>query len=62
MERLSIKEASRRLGMSPQALRVLIQHEKIPGAICDGPKHRRTYYIYESAIENFTKGGSNEGR
>ena len=64
MKFLTIKEASRMMGKPEQAVRMLIQFEKIPGAFCTGPKYRRTYFITDTQIENMMKGGisTDEGR
>jgi len=62
MRRLTIKQASQMLQQSEQATRMMIQLNKIPGALCYGPKHRRTYYITDVQVSNLMKGGilSNE--
>ena len=56
MRRITTKEAARMLNVGEQQLRMMVQLEKIPGAICYGPKHRRTYYITDEQIEKFMKG------
>ena len=57
MRKVTIKEASQMLQQSEQATRMMIQFEKIPGATCYGPKHRRTYFITDEQITNFMRGG-----
>lgn len=56
MKRITIKQAAQMMEVSEQAARMMVQLEKIPGAICYGPKHRRTYYITDEQIEKFMKG------
>lgn len=56
MQKITIKDASERLGVSTQAVRVMIQNGVIDGATCYGPKCRRTYYITDAHVENFMKG------
>ena len=56
MKRLTIKEAAQMMGASEQAVRMMVQLEKIPGAVCYGPKHRRTYWITDEQIKNLMKG------
>lgn len=56
MRRLTIKEAAQMMAVSEQAVRMMVQLEKIPGAVCWGPKHRRTYYITDEQITKFMKG------
>jgi hypothetical protein len=56
MKRITIKEASRMLGVGEQACRMMVQLEKIPGAICYGPKHHRTYIITDEQIKKLMKG------
>lgn len=61
--KITVKEAARRAGVSPQALRVMIQEHVIEGAKCYGPKCRKTYYVTDEHMDNFMKGGTNsEGR
>jgi hypothetical protein len=55
-KRITTKEAAQMLGISEQGLRMMVQLEKIPGAVCWGPKHRRTYYITDEQITKFMKG------
>lgn len=56
MKRISIREAARMMQISEQAVRMLCQLGKIPGAICYGPKHRRTYIITDEQIKKIMKG------
>ena len=56
MRKITMSEASKILQISEQAVRVMIQKNKIPGAICYGPEHRRTYYITDVQLENFMRG------
>lgn len=58
MRRITIKEAARMMNVSEQAVRMMVQLEKIPGAVCYGPKCRRTYFITDTHIENLMKGGT----
>ena len=39
-----------------QAIRMMIQLGKIPGAICYGPKWHRTYILTDEQIKNLMKG------
>ena len=56
MKRISTKEAARMMGIGEQAVRMLCQLGKIPGAICYGPKHHRTYIITDEQIKKIMKG------
>lgn len=62
MKKITIKTAADMAGVSEQCMRVMIQNNVIAGATCYGPKYRRTYYVTDTHIENFMKGGCNEGR
>lgn len=62
MSKISVKQAADMAGVSTQALRVMVQHGVIDGAKCYGPKCRRTYFITNEIMDNFMKGGRNEGR
>ena len=56
MKRVTTKEAAKMMNVGEQAIRMMIQLGKIPGAICYGPKHHKTYILYEEQIQNLTKG------
>lgn len=56
MKRITTKEAARMLNVGEQAIRMMVQLDKIPGAICYGPKARRTYIITDEQITNLMKG------
>lgn len=56
MKRITTKEAAQMLNVGEQAIRMMVQLEKIPGAICYGPKSRRTYIITDEQIKNLMKG------
>ena len=56
MRKITIQQAAQMMEVSEQAVRMMVQLEKIPGAVCYGPKHRRTYYITDEHIKNFMKG------
>lgn len=56
MKRIKLEEAARMMGCSVQQVRMMVQLEKIPGAICYGPKYRRTYYITDEQVKNLMKG------
>lgn len=56
MKRITTKEAARMMGIGEQAVRMLCQLGKIPGAICYGPKYRRTYIITDEQIKKLMKG------
>lgn len=60
MKRITPKEAARMMQCGEQQIRMMVQLEKIPGAFCVGPKHRRTYYIYDEQITNLMKGVRDE--
>ena len=60
MRRLSIKEAARLMQTSEQAVRIMIQLDRISGATCYGSKKHRTYYITDEQIFNMTRGGVNK--
>ena len=53
---LTIKEAAKLLNVGVQAVRIMIQQNKIPGACCYGSDNHRTYYITDAQIERFMKG------
>lgn len=57
MKRITTKQAAQMMGVSEQACRMMVQLDKIPGAICYGPKHRRTYFITDEQVKNLMKGG-----
>ena len=56
MKRITTKEAARMMCVGEQAIRMMIQLGKIPGAICYGPKCRRTYILTDEQIRNLMKG------
>ena len=58
--RITIKEASKIMQCSEQALRMMIQLGKIPGACSYGEGKRVAYYITKEAVRNFMKGGFSE--
>lgn len=58
MERITVEEAARRMGVAVQGVRMMIQLEKIPGAFCYGSKHRRTYYITDEQVKKLMEGGA----
>lgn len=55
MRRLSIKEAAQILQTSEQEVRMLITLNRIPGATYTGEGQRKTYYIYDTQIDNFAQ-------
>lgn len=57
MQKITVKDAAQMLGVSPQAVRVMIQNNVIECATCWGPKHRRTYYVTDEQVKAFMKGG-----
>ena len=58
--RLSVAEASRRLGIPAQAVRVLMQRGKLPiGEVAEN-EGRCTYYIISERLERYMKGGGHE--
>ena len=56
MRRITTKEAARMMDVGEQAIRMMIQLGKIPGAICYGPKWHRTYILTDEQIKNLMKG------
>lgn len=58
--RITIREASKIMQCSEQALRMMIQLGKIPGACSYGEGKRVAYYITEEAVRNFMRGGFNQ--
>lgn len=57
MKRLTIKEASKMLGIAEQGTRMLIQLGRIPGATyIEGEEGRKTYYITDEQVLNMMKG------
>lgn len=58
MERITVRAAADRLGVSEQAARLMIQNGVIKGAVCYGPKARRTYYVTDEQVTKFMKGGN----
>ena len=61
MKRITIKEAAQMMNCGEQQIRMMIQLDKIPGAFCYGPKHRRTYYITDQQVRAVMEGGKSEG-
>lgn len=61
MKRITVKQAASMLNVGEQQIRIMVQLGKIPGAICYGPKNRRTYILTDTQIENVMKGGVHEG-
>lgn len=57
MKRITTKQAAQMLNVGEQAIRMMIQLGKIPGAICYGPKAHRTYIITDEQVINLMKGG-----
>lgn len=43
--------------ISEQAVRMMIQIGRIPGASCGGTKARRSYFITDEQVANLMKGG-----
>lgn len=60
MKRITTKEAAQMLNVGEQAVRMMIQLDKIPGAICYGPKTHRTYILTDEQITNLMKGETGE--
>lgn len=58
--RITIRKASQIMQCSEQALRMMIQLGKIPGACSYGEGKRVAYYITEEAVRNFMRGGFNQ--
>lgn len=56
MKKITIKEASRMLGIGEQGCRMMIRIGRIPGASCGGTKSRRSYYITDEQVTNLMKG------
>lgn len=62
MGKITVKAAAEMAGVCEQCMRVMIQNGVIEGAKCYGPKARKTYFITAEHMENFMKGGRNEGQ
>lgn len=60
MNKITIKQAAQMMQVSEQQVRIMVQIGKIPGAICYGPKCRRTYFITDEHVKNLMRGGSAE--
>jgi len=58
---LSIKQAAELLQVGEQAVREMIKAGCIPGACAFGSKKHLRYYITDSQIQSFMKGGFNNG-
>ena len=56
MDFITIKEASERMKVPVQQVRVMIQRGKIPGAFTMGTGKRRSYYITDQQITNVMNG------
>ena len=57
MIRITTLEAAKRMQVGEQAIRMMIQLGKIPGAFCYATKNtRRTYYITDVQVEDAMKG------
>lgn len=61
MKRITTKQAAQMMKCGEQQIRIMVQLEKIPGAFCYGPKHRRTYYITDQQVRAVMEGGKSEG-
>lgn len=57
MKRITTKEAARMMSISEQAVRMMIQLGRIPGASYGGSKTRRSYFITDEQVTNLMKGG-----
>jgi len=57
MKRITTKQASIMMGVSEQAVRVMIQNGRIPGASCGGSKTRHSYFITDAQIKTLMEGG-----
>jgi hypothetical protein len=57
MRRITTKEAACMMQISEQAVRMMIQIGRIPGASCGGTKARRSYFITDEQVANLMKGG-----
>lgn len=55
--KLSVKDASKLMGVSPTLLRLIIREEKLPPqvAFCFKNKNRYYYYINKKAFLNYLK-------
>ena len=51
--RITVREAAERLQMREQAVRVLMQREKLPIGTAEKFKNRWCYYIWESKLNKF---------
>lgn len=56
MRRITTKEAARMMNVGEQAVRMMVQLGKIPGAICYGSKSHRTYIITDVQVKKIMKG------
>jgi len=56
MKRITTKEAAQMLNVGEQAVRMMIQLGKIPGAFCYGSKNHRTYILTDEQIKKIMKG------
>ncbi|MBQ1293170.1 MAG: hypothetical protein IIY21_03985 [Clostridiales bacterium] len=56
MGRITTKQAARMLNVGEQAIRMMIQLDKIPGAICYGSKAHRVYIVTEEQITKLMEG------
>jgi excisionase family DNA binding protein len=56
MRRITTKQAAQMMQISEQAVRMMIQLGRIPGASCGGTKARRSYFITDEQVKNLMKG------
>lgn len=56
MRRITTKEAAQMMQISEQAVRMMIQFGRIPGASCGGSRARRSYFVTDEQIANLMKG------
>lgn len=53
--RITIKEASKALGIHEDSVRYLMKKGKLPIGIVRTSKKRNTYYVYREMLERFLK-------
>ena len=58
-----VSEAAKKLGMNTQTLRLALQQRLFPfGVAVKTSEHRYTYYINDTQLENYVKGGTDIAR
>ena len=58
MEKVSVKDAARLMGVSPQFIRIGLQTKRLPFGVAVKMSSRWTYYINRKEFFDYIKGGN----